>query len=267
MRTWRPAPFILASIWIHLGALALMLLTPSHWRWAVAAVLLDQAAICAAGLWPRSALLGPNLVRLPAVAAQRGEVTLTFDDGPDPEVTPQVLDILTRHHVRATFFCIGEKAAAHPEICHDIVARGHTIENHGQRHRNLAALSGIGGWKREVGDAQQTLEQITGRRPQFFRALAGLRNPLLDPVLQQFDMRLASWTHRGYDTRCNNADLVLARLTRGLGAGDILLLHDGQSARSTNGTPIIVEVLPRLIAELVARNLNPVPLSSACTPA
>lgn len=267
MRTWRPTPFILAAICIHAGALALVLLTPSYWNWAVAAVLLNQAAIIASGLWPRSILLGANLARLPAAAVQRREVTLTFDDGPDPEVTPQVLDILARHRIRATFFCIGEKAAAHPEICRDIVARGHTIENHGQRHRNLAALSGIRGWKREIGDAQRTLEQITGRRPRFFRALAGLRNPFLDPVLRHFDMRLASWTRRGYDTRCADPDTVLARLTRGLGAGDILMLHDGRSARSASGTPVVLEVLPRLIAVLAAHNLNPVPLTSACKPA
>ncbi len=261
MRAWRPTPFLLASILIHAGALALTLLTPSRWGCALAIVLLNHAVISAAGLWPRSKLLGANLVRLPAAAAERGEVALTFDDGPDPKVTPQVLDILGQYQVRATFFCIGERAAAHPEICRDIMARGHTIENHGQHHRHYAALSGIGGWMREVGDAQKTLEQITGRRPQFFRALAGLRNPFLDPVLQWFGIRLASWTRRGYDTRCGNADFVLARLTRGLGAGDILLLHDGHSARSTNGVPVVIEVLPRLMTELAARNLNPVPLS------
>ena len=266
MRTWRPTPFILASICVHAGTLALVLLAPSYWRWALATVLLNHAAISAAGLWPRSTLLGANLVRLPAAAAQRREVTLTFDDGPDPEVTPQVLDILARHQVRATFFCIGEKAAAYPELCRDIVARGHTIENHGQHHHYLAALSGIGGWKREIGNAQQTLEKITGRRPQFFRALAGLHNPFLDPVLQHFNIRLASWTRRGYDTRCGDANTVLARLTRGLGVGDILVLHDGNSARSASNTPVVVEVLPRLIAELAAHNLNPVPLSSSCKP-
>jgi peptidoglycan/xylan/chitin deacetylase (PgdA/CDA1 family) len=265
MHGWRPTPFILASILIHAGALAFVLLEPAHWLWALAAVLLNHAVITAAGLWPRSTLLGANLVRLPATAELRGEIALTFDDGPDPEVTPQVLAILARHQVRATFFCIGEQAAAHPEICRDIVAQGHTIENHGQRHRNHTSLSGIGGWRREIGDAQKTLEQITGRRPQFFRALAGLRNPFLDPVLQQFGLHLASWTRRGYDTRCGDADIVLARLTRRLGAGDILLLHDGHAGRNANGTPVVVEVLPRLLTELAARNLNPVPLSTACT--
>jgi len=267
MRSWRPAPFILVSICIHACALLLVLAEPLHWHWALVAVLFNYALICTVGLWPRSTLLGANLVRLPAAAVQRGEVALTFDDGPDQEVTPQVLAILARHHVSATFFCIGEKASVHAEICRNIVAQGHTIENHGQRHRNYSALSGINGWKREVGQAQDTLERITGRRPQFFRALAGLRNPFLDPVLQQFGLQLASWTRRGYDTRCDNADTVLARLIHKLDAGDILLLHDGNAARTPSGKPVVVEVLPRLLAALAARNLNPVPLSTSCKPA
>ena len=261
MLSWRPTPFILASICIHAGALLSVLLAPSYWEWALATVLLNHAAIAGAGMWPRSTLLGANMAYLPAASAHRNEIALTFDDGPDPEVTPQVLDILDQHQVRATFFCIGEKAAAHPEICRDIVRRGHRIENHGQPHHNHVALSGIGGWNLEVGEAQQTLEQISGRRPQYFRALAGLRNPFLDPVLQNLGLRLASWTRRAYDTRCADADIVLARLTRGLAAGDILLLHDGHSARNANGTPVVIEVLPRLLTELRKRQLNPVVLS------
>ncbi|EQD34432.1 polysaccharide deacetylase, partial [mine drainage metagenome] len=151
-------------------------------------------------------------------------MTLTFDDGPDPAVTPQVLHILAQHQVQGTFFCIGEKAAAYPDLCRAIVTQGHTIENHGQRHRHHTALSGFRGWRREIGEAQETLERITGRRPQFYRPLAGLRNPFLDPVLYGFGIRLATWTRRGYDTRCDNAEVVLARLTRNLAAGDILLL-------------------------------------------
>jgi peptidoglycan/xylan/chitin deacetylase (PgdA/CDA1 family) len=260
LRTWRPTPLILASIGIHAGALALVLLEPSRWPWAVAVLLLNHGAISAAGLWPRSTLLGANLTRLPEPAAQRGEVALTFDDGPDPEVTPQVLDILDRHRARATFFCIGERAAAHPDICRDIVARGHRIENHGQRHPHHASLFGLGGWRREVGDGLRTIERITGRRPQYFRAVAGLRNPFLDPVLGHFGLRLATWTRRGYDTRCGDADTVFRRLTRGLGAGDILLMHDGHAARDGNGVPVVVAVLPRLLAELASRRLTPVPL-------
>lgn len=258
LRGWRPSPFLRVSLVIHAAAFVLLF---SHWLWAIAIVLLNHAVIAIAGLLPRSALLGVNLKRLPAAASERGEIALTFDDGPHPEVTPQVLDMLERHHVRATFFCIGERAAAHPDICRDIVARGHRIENHGQRHYNTLAFSGVGGWRREIDAAQKTLADITGQRPQFFRPLAGIRNPFLDPALHLCGVRLASWTRRGYDTRCGDADIILARLTRNLAAGDILLLHDGNAAQNSNGQPVVLEVLPRLLAELAKHQLHPAPLT------
>ncbi len=266
MHAWRPTAFIVASVLLHLGAALLLLLQPAFWRWALGAVLLDHAALYAAGLWPRSTLLGPNLVRLPEAAARRGEVAITIDDGPDPEVTPQVLSILAAAGAQASFFCIGERAALHPELCRAIAAAGHAVENHGQSHRKRYALLGWRGWQKEVGTAQATLEAITGQRPGFFRALAGLRNPFLDPVLHRLGLSLASWTRRAYDTRSGDPDTVLARLTDNLSAGDILLLHDGHAARTAAGRPVIVEVLPRLLDELVARKLKPVTLARACKP-
>ena len=94
--------------------------------------------------------------------------------------------------------------------------------------------------------------------------MAGLRNPFLDPVLQTLDIRLASWTRRGFDTRCGNTDTVLKRLIKGLAAGDILLLHDGHAAQSASGQAVVLEVLPLLLQELATRNLKTVTLSSAC---
>lgn len=263
---WRPSPFLVVSAVLHLGALGLIMARAELWPIAAGALLLNHLALCAAGLWPRSTLLGPNMVRLPASAAQRGEVALTFDDGPDPDVTPQVLAVLASRGVQASFFCIGERAAAHAQICHAITAAGHAIENHGQLHRKHYSLLGPRGWLREVGAAQATLEAVCGQRPQFFRALAGLRNPFLDPVLHRLGIGLASWTRRGYDTRSSDPGRVLARLTQDLAAGDILLLHDGNSARTASGQAVILEVLPRLLDELAARNLTPVTLRSACKP-
>ncbi len=265
MRTWRPTTFLIFSAALHLGALVLVLVQTNFWPLALGVVALNHVALCAASLWPRSTLLGANIVRLPAAAAQRAQIALTFDDGPDPEVTPQVLAILATYGVTASFFCIGERAAAYPEICRAITAAGHAIENHGQLHRNHYALLGPRGWLQEVGAAQATLEAICGQRPHFFRALAGLRNPFLDPVLHRLGIGLASWTRRGYDTRSGDADLVLTRLTQGLAAGDILLLHDGNAARTPLGQAVILNVLPRLLDELAARQLTPVTLRSACS--
>ena len=266
MRAWRPSPFLIFSATLHLGALGLIVVRTEWWHIAVGALVLNHLALCAAGLWPRSTLLGANIVRLPAAAAQRGEVALTFDDGPDPAVTPQVLAILAQRGVQASLFCIGERAAAFPQVCRAITAAGHAIENHGQLHRKHYSLLGPQGWLREVGAAQATLEAVSGQRPRFFRALAGLRNPFLDPVLHGLGIRLASWSRRGYDTRCSDPDRVLTRLTRDLAAGDILLLHDGNAARTVDGQAVILEVLPRLLDELAARKLTPVTLRSVCKP-
>jgi peptidoglycan/xylan/chitin deacetylase (PgdA/CDA1 family) len=249
---------------LHLPALALLLM--GLWPWTLALLLFLHLLIMAVSLWPRSDWLGPNLRRLPSAAVRRREVAITIDDGPDPNITPQVLQILSAHGAQATFFCIGERAARHPELCHAIVAAGHAIENHGQSHRTFCSLFGPGGWRREVGDAQATLQALTGREPGFYRAMAGLRNPFLEPVLCGMGLQLAAWTRRGFDSRDGNADRVLARLLHQLAAGDILLLHDGHCARTADGQPVILAVLPRLLEQLHKQKLRAVTLVNACQP-
>ena len=263
-RAWRPGPFLLIQLTLHVAALVLLLTRPQEWRWAAAVVLLSQLMLMAAGLWPRSTCLGANLVRLPTAAVQRAEVAITIDDGPDPEVTPQVLAILAQHGVSATFFCIGERAAAHPELCRRMLAAGHRIENHGARHPTLLSLSGPTGWRCEILEGQHILQRITGVTPHFYRAVAGLRNPFLHPVLHGVGLQLASWTRRGFDTRERNPEKVLQRLVHQLAAGDILLLHDGNAARTSAGEALIVSVLPRLLEAIRARGLTPVTLAHAC---
>jgi peptidoglycan/xylan/chitin deacetylase (PgdA/CDA1 family) len=182
------------SIALHVGAAALSIAEPHLWPWALGAVVGNHALITAAGLWPRSNLLGPNWTRLPAAAAARGEVAISIDDGPEPAVTPRVLDMLDEHRAKATFFCIGDRVARCPQLAREIVRRGHAIENHSYRHPNYFSLLGPRAMAAEVEHAQDTIAATTGQPPRFFRAPAGLRNPFLDPVLKRFDLRLASWT-------------------------------------------------------------------------
>lgn len=254
---------LIIGVFLHALALGLVLADFAQWPWALAIIIATHAVIAIAGLLPRSTLLGANLVRLPAAAVARREIAITIDDGPDPEVTPRVLEILAARNAKATFFCIGERAERHPEICRAIVAAGHRVENHGQRHRHHSSLFGPRGWLQEINAAQATLQRITGRRPVFFRAVAGFRNPFLDAVLRQLDLRLATWTRRGYDTRTGDTAQVMRRLTRNLAAGDILLLHDGNAARTKNGAPVILEVLPQLLDKLAELDLSTVTLSDA----
>jgi peptidoglycan/xylan/chitin deacetylase (PgdA/CDA1 family) len=233
------------------------------WPWTLAIAFIIHSILAIIGLFPRSTLLGRNITCLPPAAAQRGEVAITIDDGPDPEVTPQVLDILDRHQAKATFFCIGEIAARHPELCRDILRRGHAIENHSMSHSWFFSLLGPWSMHREVRDAQILLTEIGGQPPRFFRATAGLRNPELDPVLACCGLTLCTWSKRGFDTRVGDADAVLASLTRNLKGGDILLLHDGSAARTAEGRPVVLDVLPRLLDNLAQANLRPVTLRSA----
>ncbi len=260
---WRPSPLVWGSLVLHVAAIAGVLLRPSLWPWAIGAVLANHAVLSVAGLLPRCRWLGSNWTRLPAAAAARGEIAITIDDGPDPVVTPAVLDVLERHGARATFFCIGTHAARYPALCREIVRRGHAIENHSQTHGHGLALHGPRGFLRELQAAQQTLTAITGQTPLFFRAPAGLRNPFLDPVLQRLNLQLASWSRRAYDTRNGDAQAVLRILTRSMRAGDILLLHDRHGARTAQGSPVILEVLPPLLAAIAQARLRCVTLRGA----
>src|SRR5581483_7613027 len=260
---WRPSPLVCASLGLHAGALAAVLARPSLWPWALGAVFADHALLTAAGLSPRSALLGPNWTRLPLAAAARREIAITIDDGPDPRVTPRVLDLLEQHRAKATFFCIGERVQRYTELAREMVRRGHSVENHSQRHLNYFSLLGPGRLVAEIERAQDTIGITTGQHPLFFRAPAGLRSPFLDPVLSRLGLRLASWTRRGFDTVSVRPDKVLGKLIRGLAAGDILLMHDGHAALPASGMPVILEVLPRLLDTVAAADLAPVTLRAA----
>ena len=261
---WRPAAVIRASFVLHAAAVVAAVIAPAHWPWALAAVAGNHLFLFGAVFWPRARLLGPNLSRLPAAAALRNEVCLTFDDGPDPEVTPRVLDLLDRHHAKASFFCVGARAAMFPEIVKEAVRRGHSIENHSQRHSWVFACYGMRGLRREVEEAQQALAAISGRRPSFFRAPVGLRSPLLDPVLAACGLRYVSWTRRGLDGISRDPVRVLRRLTRGIAAGDVLMLHDSARTRTPGGEPVVLAVLPALLEQLAAAGLRSVPLPAAC---
>lgn len=260
---WKPPPAIQLSIATHAAAGLGALAVPSCWPWALGAVALNQLIITGSVLLPRSSLLGPNLVRLSSAAIQRREIALTIDDGPDPEVTPRVLDQLDAANIKASFFCIGREARQYPALCREIVARGHRIENHGDSHSWAFATFGLKRIRADITAAQATLADITGQAPRFFRPTAGLRNPFLDPVLCALDLQLASWTRRAYDTRNGKPQNVYDRLTRGLSAGDILLLHDGNAALTPAGEPVILAVLPRLLQTLADARLNPVTLIAA----
>ncbi len=258
--TWRPSATIWASVALHGATAAAVVVQPALWPWAMSAVAANHVGLTAVGLWPRSHLLGPNITRLPAALASEGKVALTFDDGPNPAITPWVLDQLDLHGAKATFFCVGEHVRAHPALTREMVRRGHVIENHSDRHSHAFSTFGLARLRRDIEAAQSTIAEHTGRMPLLFRAPAGLRSPLLEPVLARCGLQLASWTRRGFDTVEQDAEKVFKRLDTNLHAGDILLLHDGASAAIANDRPVIFDVLPRLLERFDERGLRVTPI-------
>ena len=253
---WRPSPFLVASAGMHGAALATLLVSPPSWDLVLAAVLSNHVAIGAAGMLPRCGWLGPNITRLPAAGARDGLVALTFDDGPDPDVTPAVLDLLEQAGARATFFCVGRRAEAYPGVVAAIRARGHGLENHTYSHPNGFAFRGPGGLRREIVRAQEAIERSGGGRPSLFRAPAGIQNPWLSWVLAGTGLSLVSWSRRGFDTVTRDPVRIAARLGRDLRAGSILLLHDASSARDTTGRPVVLEALPRVLDQMGRQGLR-----------
>jgi peptidoglycan/xylan/chitin deacetylase (PgdA/CDA1 family) len=264
-RRWRPATALQATAVVHLGGALALAGLPSSWPWIAATLIANHALLVAASMAPRSPLLGTNRTRLPEAAVSRREIALTFDDGPDPELTPRVLDLLDARGATASFFCIGERAAAQPQLMREIVARGHSVESHSQRHS--AAFAFYGPWRllREIEAAQRAITSVSGSAPRFFRAPFGTRNPMLDPTLLRMGLSYVSWTRRGLDMVDRSAKRVLRRLTKGLSAGDVLLLHDGVLTRERAREATVLSVLPPLLDEIAKRELRSVSLRAACS--
>jgi len=246
--------FLRASVALHVAAACSVAVRRRTWRVAAGAVLADQLLLTGAGMVPTCDWLGPNLTRLPPGPRLR-QVGLSFDDGPDPLVTPVVLDLLDGAGMQASFFCIGARARRHPALVGEIVRRGHRVENHSEHHRWHFACLPLHALRREILLAQQVLGELAGRPPTWFRAPMGLRSPLLQPVLEQTGLHLASWTRRALDGVRGDAAAGSARLLRGLAADDLLLLHDGNCARTSAGRPAVLEILPELLGALRARGL------------
>lgn len=262
---WFATPVLQLSTGLHISCAVLTALNPVIWPWTLGAVAVNHLLILATVVMrPHSRLLGPNMMRLPSAAALRGEVALTFDDGPDPIVTPQVLDLLDQYGAKASFFCIANKVIAHPELAREIIRRGHSVENHTNSHPHAFPFFGPKALQHEIDSAQNAIYATTGIAPVFFRAPMGFRNPFLAPVVERAGLCYTNWTRRGLDTFAKSAEPVFQRLQRGLAAGDILLLHDGCSIQPHGDSPVILEVLPRLLERLQELNLKSVALRSAC---
>jgi peptidoglycan/xylan/chitin deacetylase (PgdA/CDA1 family) len=155
-------------------------------------------------------------------------VALTFDDGPDPQVTPAVLDELARHDVRATFFAIGHHVEAHRALAERIVAEGHELANHSWRHSRWQSFWGARAQQNDMQRGERVLASIT-RRPanKLFRAPFGIKTPEIARAAMRSDLRMVAWSLHSRDTVIADPQRVAERVLRKVKAGDIILMHDG----------------------------------------
>jgi peptidoglycan/xylan/chitin deacetylase (PgdA/CDA1 family) len=176
------------------------------------------------------------------------EIALSFDDGPNEPYTSQVLDVLKRYDVRATFFVIGSNAERHPDAVRRLAAEGHEIGNHTFDH-GVLPLRGPGHIRETVRAASDTVQRIAGIRPRLFRAPHGWRNMWVDRIARQEGMESVAWTLGVFDTARPGADVVRERTGRGLGNGSIVLLHDGRGTETGTDSSQLVEALPGIIQD------------------
>lgn len=210
--------------------------------WGVA-----QAGIACELLRPGSRTLAPNVTRLPEGGR---DVAITFDDGPDPETTPCLLDALASRGARATFFLVGRKARAHPDLVRRIAAEGHEVGNHSSTHPSTWSILGRRRLESEIGEAQAALADLAGGAPRWFRPPMGHKNFHLAEALERHALRQVTWSLRSYDTVLREPHRVLKRILPRVKAGAIVLMHD----RSSSAT------LVPLLEELRRRDLRAVSL-------
>jgi len=215
---------------------------------ALAGVWLIYLSICAIGMGRiRVQFYCPAICRGP-VGHRR--VALTFDDGPDPNSTPAVLDLLNREKISAAFFCIGKNVDAYPQLAARIVAEGHLLENHTYNHPWWISCLTSRPLTDEMARTQQSIQQATGITPRYFRSPAGLTNHHFPKALRRSGLTLVGWDVRPFDTSRNSKD-VIDRILRKTRDGSIILLHDG-------GMPAqqITSIVIAAIAKLRARGLE-----------
>jgi peptidoglycan/xylan/chitin deacetylase (PgdA/CDA1 family) len=192
------------------------------YSYAVIPLLLFLLACLFAPFCPRWAFFLPLISR--GMPGSDG-VAITIDDGPSPETTPVLLELLAKHSLPATFFVVGENAAAHPELVKMIVDHGHAVGNHSFRHDNLLMLRSSRRLREDIAHTQQVLAGL-GIRPLLFRPPVGITNPRLGPVLAGLALEAITFSNRGADFGNRNIDHLSARVLWRLQPGAILLLHD-----------------------------------------
>jgi peptidoglycan-N-acetylglucosamine deacetylase len=206
---------------------------------SVPAAVLATGGVAAYGAaYPRAQLFGPTICR----TNSRRKLAITFDDGPNPAMTPQLLDLLDRYQAKATFFLIGRFVRECPDLVKETVARGHAVGNHTESHRNLSWLS-PSQIVAELRLSHHAIANALGAPPKWFRPPYGFRNPWVIPEAAALGCKTVMWTLIPGDWLERPVEWLIRRMqpiaihaqqnaakssnSTGTATGDVLCLHDG----------------------------------------
>ena len=186
-------------------------------------------------------------------------VALTFDDGPTKPMTTQILDLLDKYSMKATFFVSGINAGHHPDIINDIIVRGHSIGNHSYNHNPFLMLRGYDTLYQEIFTAQEVLRNM-GIKARAFRPPVGIVNPKLPAILSKLGMYCLTFSCRAFDAGNYFIKNIGQKILKRVKADDIILLHD-VPARSKEDNAIFLSEIEILLAGIISRGFRVVPLS------
>jgi peptidoglycan/xylan/chitin deacetylase (PgdA/CDA1 family) len=246
---------------LHLSVVALLAAVylavpgPLAALWTSLALVLWVALVAHLVTSRRTQLFVPTIFQGPGTEAR---IAFTFDDGPDPAFTPQVLDVLREFGAKATFFVVGRCADAHPELLERTAREGHLIGSHTYSHANSFHFWSARRMAADIARGIATVERVVGTRPRYFRPPQGLRVPPLREALASLGAPVScvTWTVRGLDTVTRSAAAIAARVERGLGPGAIVTLHDGSSLGGYRDRTATIEALRTVLRSCRERGLT-----------
>jgi len=176
-------------------------------------------------------------------------VSLTFDDGPNPDATPRILDALGESNVKATFFVLGAHAERWPELVRRVVSEGHQVGNHGYFHKKLHLKSPFY-VKRDITLGKRAIERAGGSTPRFFRAPHGFRSPWVTAIARSLGERTIGWSLGVWDSDRPGVKAIVDRTIEGTKPGSIILLHDGDGYNANGDRMQTARAVPDIISRL-----------------
>jgi peptidoglycan-N-acetylglucosamine deacetylase len=160
-------------------------------------------------------------------AKNKKQVALTFDDGPDRDSTPQLLELLRHEKIPAAFFCVGRRVEENSALASQIAREGHLLENHSYAHSNFTNFFSADRLRDELRRTQAMIEKSSGIAPKFFRPPMGLSNPRVFNAAHDLNLKVIGWSVRSFDTILSEPENIVSGIVKHLEPGAIILLHDG----------------------------------------